>query len=152
MKKIFPMDKLAFLYNFGFYTRKIPKNWKKQSVHLFFSFFLNAQIFFLLFVKYFSQVHSVEKKALEPFWNFSWPYGHSKLQNWVPSPIFSTSWTWKIIFSQQRKIFSLSKEKNKWTKYYFTVLEKWKASKMWKILYDLLIFQCDKILRKLMEK
>ena len=119
MKFFSPMNKLSFLYNFGFYTRKIPKNWKKQSVHLFFSFFLNAQIFFLLFVKFFSQVHSVEKKALEPFWNFSWPYGHSKLQNWVPSPIFSTSWTWKIIFSQQRKIFSLPKEKNKWTKYYY---------------------------------
>jgi hypothetical protein len=96
-----------FLYYFAFYTRKTPQNWKKQSVHLFSSFFLNAQIFFLLFVKIFSQVQSVEKKALEPFWN------------WVPSPIFSTSWTWKIIFSQQQKIFSLPKEKNKRTKYYY---------------------------------
>ena len=122
VKKIFPMNNLTFLYNFGFYIGKIPQNWKKQSVHLFFSFFLNAQIFFLLFVKIFSQVHSVEKKALEPFWNFSWPYGHSKLQNWVPSPIFSTSWTWKKYFSQRQNFFSLPKEKKRWTKYYWSFL------------------------------
>ena len=93
MKFFSPMNKLSFLYNFGFYTRKIPKNWKKQSVHLFFSFFLNAQIFFLPFEQIFPRFIRKKKNWL---WNpleFLVACGHSKFQNWVPSPIFSSLWT-----------------------------------------------------------
>ena len=66
---------------------------KKQSVHLFFSFFLNAQIFFLPFEQIFPRFIRKKKNWL---WNpleFLVACGHSKFQNWVPSPIFSSLWT-----------------------------------------------------------
>ena len=114
-----------------------PSKLKKAICSFIFHFFSKcSNFFFLLFLKFFSQVHSVEKKALEPFWNFSWPYAHSKLQKRVPSPNFSTSWTWKITFSQQQKMFSLPKEKNKQTKYSFSI-------HFFKILFLVLFWKLD---------
>ena len=45
-----------------------PLKIEKSNLFIYFSlFFLNAQIFFLLFLKLFSQVHSVEKRLWNSF-------------------------------------------------------------------------------------
>ena len=116
MKKIFSSQwskKIIFWYFLGFlwsFTRKTPKNLKKQSVSIIVSIFVKKispnnvrDFFFLLFIR--------EKKiCLWTLWNFSWPSATRNFKIGFTRKCSSHSWTGekrsltvgKIFFTQKR--------------------------------------------------
>ena len=126
MKKIFSSQwskKIIFWYFLGFlwsFTRKTPKNLKKQSVSIIVSIFVKKispnnvrDFFFLLFIR--------EKKiCLWTLWNFSWPSATRNFKIGFTRKCSSHSWTGEKRSLTVGEIFFTQKRDNYTNKVLFT--------------------------------